>query len=78
RVALSPRHADIVAILGAAGRVGVTAATLSHRLYGDGEHQVTVRAEVSRMRRALGALLATNPYRLGAGVELTVIESARA
>ncbi|KRA32640.1 MULTISPECIES: GAF domain-containing protein [unclassified Nocardioides] len=76
RVVLTPRHAEIVALLGAAGRTGVTAATLSHRLYGDGEHQVTVRAEVSRMRRALGALLATNPYRLGAGVELTVLRSA--
>ncbi len=34
---------------------------------------MTVRAEISRMRKALGALLATNPYRLGEGVELTVL-----
>ncbi len=73
RVALSPRHADVLALLGDAGRAGLTANVLSHRLYGDGEHQVTVRAEISRMRRALGALLATNPYRLGDGVELTVL-----
>ena len=74
RVALSPRHADVLALLGAAGRGGLTAGVLSHRLYGDGEHQVTVRAEISRMRRALGALLATNPYRLGEGVELTIVD----
>lgn len=73
RVALSPRHADVLALLGAAGRAGLTAGVLSHRLYGDGEHQVTVRAEISRMRRALGALLTTNPYRLGEGVELSVV-----
>ncbi|HWJ11354.1 MAG TPA: GAF domain-containing protein [Nocardioides sp.] len=73
RVALSPRHAEVLAALAAAGRGGLTAGVLSHRLYGDGEHQVTVRAEISRMRRALGALLATNPYRLGEGVELTVL-----
>lgn len=73
RVALSPRHADVLALLAAAGRGGLTAGVLSHRLYGDGEHQVTVRAEISRMRRALGALLATNPYRLGDGVELSVV-----
>lgn len=73
RVALSPRHADVLTELAAAGRGGLTAGVLSHRLYGDGEHQVTVRAEISRMRRALGALLATNPYRLGDGVELSVV-----
>lgn len=73
RVALSPRHADVLAALAAAGRGGLTAGVLSHRLYGDGEHQVTVRAEISRMRKALGALLATNPYRLGEGVELSVV-----
>ncbi|WP_036517710.1 GAF domain-containing protein [Nocardioides sp. J54] len=73
RVALSPRHAEVLAALAEAGRGGLTAGALSHRLYGDGEHQVTVRAEVSRMRKALGALLATNPYRIGDGVDLVVV-----
>ncbi|KRB74143.1 diguanylate cyclase [Nocardioides sp. Root190] len=73
RVALSPRHAEVLAALGSAGRGGLTAGVLSHRLYGDGEHQVTVRAEISRMRKALGALLATNPYRLGEGVQLSIV-----
>lgn len=73
RVALTPRHADLLGAIGAAGPAGASAAWLSHRLYGDGEHQVTVRAEISRMRRVLGALLATNPYRLGPGVELSIL-----
>ena len=76
RVALTPRHAELLAAIAAAGPAGVAAGQLSRRLYGDGEHQVTVRAEISRMRRVLGALLATNPYRLGSGVELTVLPAA--
>lgn len=72
RVALTPRHAELLARIAAAGPVGLSAAALSRHLYGDADHQVTVRAEVSRMRRSLGALLATNPYRLGEGVTLTV------
>lgn len=73
RVPLSPRHADVLAALAGAGPRGLTAAALSRLLFGDTEHQVTVRAEVSRMRRSLGALLATNPYRLGDGVQLSVL-----
>ncbi|WP_110206381.1 GAF domain-containing protein [Nocardioides daejeonensis] len=73
RVPLSPRHAEVLTALAGAGPRGLTAAALSHLLYGDTEHQVTVRAEVSRMRRSLGALLTTNPYRLGDGVQLTVV-----
>ena len=73
RVALTPRHAELLTAIGDAGPPGTTAPRLSHALYGDGDHQVTVRAEISRMRRALGALLRTNPYRLGEGVELAVV-----
>ncbi len=73
RVTLSPRHAEVLGALAAAGSAGLTAGALSHLIHGDAAHQVTVRAEISRMRRALGALLATNPYRLGDGVDLTVI-----
>lgn len=73
RVALSPRHADLLVALSDAGPGGLTAEALSRRLYGDGAHRVTVRAEISRMRRALGALVATSPYRLGEGVSLQVV-----
>ena len=51
----------------------MTAAQLSTALFGDEEHQVTVRAEVSRLRRVVGGLVTTNPYRLAAGVTLAVV-----
>jgi hypothetical protein len=73
RTPLSQRHAEIVQLLHAAGATGLTAGQLSHALYGDAEHLVTVRAEISRIRRQMGALVATKPYRLADGVELTVI-----
>ncbi len=73
RVALTPRHAELLAAIAAAGAGGVSAGRLSQVLYGDSGRQVTVRAEISRMRRVLGALLATNPYRLGEGVSLSVV-----
>ena len=68
-----PRHAELLAAIAAAGAGGVSAGRLSQVLYGDSGRQVTVRAEISRMRRVLGALLATNPYRLGEGVSLSVV-----
>lgn len=73
RVALSPRHAEVLSVLAELGPAGADAAALSRRLHGDADHRVTVRAEISRMRRALGALLTTNPYRLADGVDLTVV-----
>ncbi|XVV15663.1 hypothetical protein ACQP2X_15360 [Actinoplanes sp. CA-131856] len=72
RTPLTRRHADILALLHGCGPAGLTAAQLSHFLYGDADHVVTVRAEISRLRRAVGALVATNPYRLAAGVTLEV------
>ncbi|GAA3684994.1 GAF domain-containing protein [Nocardioides ginsengisoli] len=77
RVALTPRHAELLAAIGAAGPSGVTAGRLSRQIYGDTERQVTVRAEISRMRRVLGALIATNPYRIGDGVTLSVSDRIR-
>jgi hypothetical protein len=67
---LTPRHAEVLRLLAAAGPAGLTAAALSARVFGDPDHLVTVRAEVSRLRRVVGALVATNPYRLAEGVEL--------
>ncbi|WP_226902042.1 GAF domain-containing protein [Phycicoccus mangrovi] len=71
RAALTPRHAAIVRLLAAAGPDGLTAAALSRSLFGDEEHQVTVRAEVSRLRRVVGAIVAATPYRVAEGVHLT-------
>lgn len=75
RVALSPRHAEVLGALADAGPPGASAGWLSERLYGDADHQVTVRAEISRMRRSLGALVATNPYRLADGVAFSLVPS---
>ncbi|QIG45011.1 GAF domain-containing protein [Nocardioides anomalus] len=68
RAVLTPRHAQILRLL-ATGPM--TAAVLSTRLFGDDAHVVTARAEVSRLRRVVGALVATGPYRLADGVLLT-------
>jgi transcriptional regulator of acetoin/glycerol metabolism len=74
---LTRRHAEILVLLSRAGRDGLTAAQLSTALFGDDEHCVTVRAEVSRLRRAVGGLVSTNPYRLADGVLLTVVRPER-
>ncbi|MGY1722130.1 GAF domain-containing protein [Blastococcus sp. SYSU DS0533] len=75
RTPLTRRHADVLLLLQRAGRAGLTAAGLSTALYGDEEHCVTVRAEVSRLRRVIGGLVATTPYRLADGVSLSVVRS---
>ncbi len=72
-ISLSRRHAEILELLARAGPAGLTASDLSRSLFGDADHAVTVRAEVSRLRRAVGALVETNPYRLADDVELTVV-----
>ncbi|WP_199786003.1 GAF domain-containing protein [Streptomyces sp. AA4] len=69
---ITKRHAEILVRLEKAGRDGLSAVALSHALYGDAEHLVTVRAEVSRLRRLLGAIVDTRPYRLADGVRMTV------
>ncbi|MFI7121117.1 transcriptional regulator [Amycolatopsis sp. NPDC049868] len=69
---VTPRHAEILMHLDTAGLSGLSAEALSRALYGDAEHLVTVRAEVSRLRRLLGAIVDTRPYRLASGVTLTV------
>ena len=54
----------------AAGSEGLDAAAISRALYDDADHLVTVRAELSRLRRVLGGLLAARPYRIAPGVEV--------
>ncbi len=73
RSTLTTRHAEILLLLHVAGTAGLNAEQLSRSLYGDISHVVTTRAEVSRLRRALGALVQTQPYRLESGVQMTVV-----
>ncbi|MFE4971250.1 GAF domain-containing protein [Kitasatospora sp. NPDC056651] len=68
---LSPRHAELLLLL-ATGREGSTAAQLAEALFGDAGRTVTVRAELSRLRRYLGGLLAHRPYRIAESVLVTV------
>ncbi|RYJ06531.1 MAG: hypothetical protein EON52_05885 [Actinomycetales bacterium] len=72
RTPLSPRHAQILELVAAAGPAGLSAAELSRRVHGDPDHAVTVRAEVSRLRRLVGSLVSTQPYRVAEGVRMTV------
>lgn len=69
---LSTRHAEVLVLLAHAGAAGMDAGALSAALYGDRDHLVTVRAEMSRLRRSLGGLLLARPYRIAPDVEVTL------
>lgn len=69
---LTPRHAQILRVLAGVGASGCSAAQLSRALFADEEHQVTVRAEVSRLRRVVGGLVTTGPYRIADDVHLVL------
>ncbi|MEU2247153.1 GAF domain-containing protein [Streptomyces sp. NPDC019224] len=69
---LSPRHAELLYAL-ALHREGRTASELAQDLFGDATRTVTVRAEISRLRRHLAEVLAHRPYRFGEGVEVEVV-----
>ncbi|MFG3113724.1 GAF domain-containing protein [Streptomyces sp. NPDC048197] len=73
---LSPRHAELLFVL-AAQPQGRTAAELAQDLFGDAGRTVTVRAELSRLRRHLGSVLAHRPYRFADGVEVELRLPAR-
>jgi hypothetical protein len=69
---LGMRHAEILLALARAPQ-GLTAAELAGALFDDPARTVTVRAEVSRLRRTVGPLLTTRPYRLADGVTVEVL-----
>jgi hypothetical protein len=69
---LSPRHAEILALLGEHPR-GLTAEELAVLLHPGALSDVAVRAEISRLRRAAGALVTgSRPYRLAPGTRSDV------
>ncbi|AZG43880.1 Acetoin dehydrogenase operon transcriptional activator AcoR [Gordonia insulae] len=72
----SPRHAEILALL-ARHPDGQSAAALSRHLFGVDDRTITVRAEISRLRKHLGGLIAANPYRFADGVIVAVREEGR-
>lgn len=71
---LSLRHSEIVALLAHAER-GLTSAEIAVALSEDELSDVTIRAEFSRLRTALGAVgLESRPYRFAQRVRLDVDE----
>ena len=63
-------------LLARAGRTGMDAAALSTALYGHVGSLVTIRAEVSRLRKAIGGILLARPYRLAPEVEVVLPDLA--
>ncbi|MFG2826203.1 GAF domain-containing protein [Streptomyces sp. NPDC048434] len=69
---LTPRHAELLFVL-AAHPQGRSAAELARDLFGDDSRTVTVRAELSRLRRHFASVLAHRPYRFADGVEVELL-----
>ncbi|MEV0975572.1 GAF domain-containing protein [Streptomyces sp. NPDC049915] len=69
---LSPRHAELLYLL-AVQRTGRSAAQLARDTFGDPARTVTVRAEMSRVRRYLGGFLAHRPYRFSEDAEVDLL-----
>lgn len=67
---LSPRHAEILVALVRAGAAGRSAAELAEDLFADASRVVTVRAELSRLRRDVGSVLLARPYRVAPGIDV--------
>ncbi len=68
---ISLRHAEILFIL-ARHPQGRSAPELADDLYGDRSRVVTVRAELSRLRKQFSGLLAAQPYRFAGGIDVAV------
>lgn len=66
-IALSQRHAEILTLL-ALHPDGLTTRGLTRELYGADGNPISTRAEMSRLRRLIGDLLAARPYRLASTV----------
>ncbi|MFI1962826.1 GAF domain-containing protein [Streptomyces pathocidini] len=69
---LTPRHAELLYVL-ARHPEGRTAAQLAEDLFGDPARTVTVRAELSRIRRTLGGVLDHRPYRFADRVRVELL-----
>ncbi|MEU0665574.1 GAF domain-containing protein [Streptomyces lavendulocolor] len=69
---LSPRHTELLYVL-ALHRGGRTAAELAYDVFGDRTRAVTVRAEMSRVRRTLAGVLEHRPYRFREEVRVEVV-----
>jgi hypothetical protein len=75
-VELSPRHSEIMTLL-AMHPEGLSGEELALEIYGANVKAVTIRAEMSRLRRLLGCLLVAAPYRLVADIDADFLEVER-
>ncbi|WP_240662541.1 helix-turn-helix domain-containing protein [Streptomyces sp. WAC 06738] len=73
---VSPRHAELLYLL-AVHRDGFSSTALADALFGDPGRTVTVRAELSRLRRKLGGLLAHRPYRFSDELDVQLLLPSR-
>jgi GAF domain-containing protein len=73
RIVLGRRHSELAVLLALHPR-GMSGEELARALYGGRGSDVTVRAEVARLRRRLGPLVASQPYRLEADVQADFLE----
>lgn len=80
RITLSGRHAEILLLL-ARNPVGISSAGLADRLWALGGSEVTVRAEIARLRRTIDDLgdlrLDARPYRLRGDIDSDVERTHR-
>ena len=76
RTVLGPRHSEILVLL-ALHPQGMSGKDIAMQLYNAPEKRVTVRAEMSRLRKLLGSTLAANPYRLLADVRADFLDVQR-
>jgi GAF domain-containing protein len=75
-VELSRRHSEIVTLL-LLRPDGLSCEQLATELYGDSAKRVTMRAEISRLRRALGPRVTPDPYRLTGDVQSDLADVER-
>ncbi|MBQ7808349.1 MAG: helix-turn-helix domain-containing protein, partial [Rhodococcus sp.] len=73
---LSPRHSQILVALTQAPE-GLTASQLASQLFGDPRKTVTVRAEMSRLRKRLAGILLAQPYRFDPAVRVKTAPAVR-
>ncbi|WP_298443610.1 helix-turn-helix domain-containing protein [Gordonia sp. (in: high G+C Gram-positive bacteria)] len=72
----SPRHAQLLRLL-AAHPGGLSAAQLAEQLFGNPGQRIAARSEMSRLRKHLGGVLASNPYRFAPEVIVSVAAPSR-
>jgi hypothetical protein len=73
---LSQRRAELLTVL-ALHPAGLTARALGRCLYGGAARPVTVRSEVARLRRDVGNLVDSQPYRLTAEIRADFLDVER-